>query len=139
MDTAKTVAHRLAVRMLNSAHPDLSLSARLVYDAAAPYAVELHVLEVRPYPEDEPPVCWTFGRELLDRGRHVPSGLGDVLVAPGPGGTVLIELRGTGGTAVLGMPGGQVDDFLADSHSLVPPGEEGRHLDLEGCLARLLV
>ncbi|MGW4645606.1 SsgA family sporulation/cell division regulator [Kitasatospora sp. NPDC004289] len=138
MDTARTVAHRLSIRMPDSAHPDLLLPGRLVYDSADPYAVELVVADSGPYRIDGPPVRWSFARELLDQGRRTPAGLGDVLVASGPGGSVLIELRGGVGVAVLSVPGEQVKHFLEDSYALVPPGEEALHLDVDGCLARLL-
>ncbi|MER5865072.1 SsgA family sporulation/cell division regulator [Kitasatospora sp. NPDC002040] len=138
MDSAKSVAHRLAVRVLSSAHPELVLEGGLVFESGLPYAVHLQVVELRSGSGEEPAVCWTFSRELLDEGRRAPSGVGDVRVAPGPRGTLLIELRGPSGVAVLGIPGGQVERFLEDAFDLVPSGEEGRHLDLEGCLARLL-
>jgi len=85
------VVQCLTIRHLSSPYPDLVLSGRLAYDTAEPYAVYLGVAEVRPSSGGEPPVCWTFGRDLIE-----------------------------------------------EAFDLVPSGEESDHLDLDGCLARLL-
>ncbi|WP_405021120.1 SsgA family sporulation/cell division regulator [Kitasatospora sp. NBC_00070] len=139
MEASKTTLKCLAVRVLSSPYPELVLAGRLAYDSALPYAVYLGVAEVYPFAGGEPPVCWTFGRDLLDRGRRAPAGAGDVRVAPGADGLVLIELRGSAGSAVLGVPGTQVGAFLDEAFALVPAGTETDHLDLDGCLAQLLV
>ncbi|MFD0345619.1 SsgA family sporulation/cell division regulator [Kitasatospora aburaviensis] len=40
--------------------------------------------------------CWYFGRDLLNEGRHSPTGDGDVKIRPGPAGEVLIILQEPG-------------------------------------------
>ncbi|MFF3073386.1 SsgA family sporulation/cell division regulator [Kitasatospora sp. NPDC057904] len=82
-------------------------------------------------------LCWYFGRDLLNEGRHAPAGSGDVRVRPGPAGEVLISLHGPDGHAVLSAPQGAVAGFLADAFTLVPAGSEGDHLDIDTVLARL--
>ncbi|GAA3023267.1 SsgA family sporulation/cell division regulator [Kitasatospora albolonga] len=139
MTTSRSTLHCLAVRILNGPHPDLVLACRLAFDTALPYGVHLGISGARPFADGEPPVCWTFGRDLLDQGLRRPAGQGDVLVAPGPGGTVLVELRGPAGSAVLGLSAEQVGAFLDDAYALVPQGAEGEHLDVDECLTRLLV
>ncbi|MER5863329.1 SsgA family sporulation/cell division regulator [Kitasatospora sp. NPDC002040] len=139
MGASRTVLHHLAVRVLSSPYPDLVLAGRLAYDPSDPYAVFLGVAEVHPFEGGEPPVCWTFGRDLLDRGRREAAGEGDVLIAPAADGTLLIELHGSAGSAVLGVSGAQVGAFLDDAFAQVPAGAESGYLDLEDCLARLLV
>ncbi|MFJ8044018.1 SsgA family sporulation/cell division regulator [Kitasatospora sp. NPDC096147] len=137
MDTSRTTTLSLTVRVLSGPHTVPPLEGRLTFDTALPYAVYLGVSPGRPFTGGEPPVCWTFARDLLARGRRVPSGEGDILIAPGPHGLVLVELRGAAGHAVLGLPAARVEAFLEDAFALVPLGSESDHLDLDACLERL--
>ncbi|MFF2147019.1 SsgA family sporulation/cell division regulator [Kitasatospora sp. NPDC058190] len=82
-------------------------------------------------------LCWHFGRELLNEGRHAPVGNGDVKVRPGPAGEVLITLQGSDGQAVVSAPQDAATGFLADSFTLVPAGSETDHLDVDTVFARL--
>lgn len=125
--------------MLSSPYPEVVLAGRLAYDPVDPYAVYFGVADAHPFGGGEPPVCWTFGRDLLERGRREAVGEGDVLISPAADGSLLIELHGCAGSAVLAVSGAQVEAFLADCFAQVPAGTESAHLDLEECLARLRV
>ncbi|MFF2080069.1 SsgA family sporulation/cell division regulator [Kitasatospora sp. NPDC058162] len=119
--------------------PDVPVDAELRFDASLPYAACL-AFPLTPCgcTGDAARVCWYFSRELLDEGRLGPVGSGDVQIRPGPGGEVLITLRGPVGRAVLSTPEHLVTAFLADTFALVPAGSESDHLDVDAALARLL-
>ncbi|MFF4381431.1 SsgA family sporulation/cell division regulator [Kitasatospora sp. NPDC001547] len=132
--------HPMPVTFPHSPLPDVPVTAELRFDPDLPYAAclafPLTPCECAP---SEAQVCWYFSRELLNEGRHAPTGSGDVLVSPGHEGEVLITLRGPdGGQAVLSAPEGEVSAFLSDSFLLVPAGTESEHLDVDAALARLL-
>ncbi|MEE1782608.1 SsgA family sporulation/cell division regulator [Streptomyces sp. SP17BM10] len=114
--------------------PHVCLEARLRFDASLPYAVCLAFPPVGN--EDE--VQWFFARDLLNEGRHAPTGHGDVTVAPGPEGRVLVTLRTQDGRAVISIPSDAVTAFLLDSFNLVPAGSESGHLDIDAALDRML-
>ncbi|MGW4380655.1 SsgA family sporulation/cell division regulator [Kitasatospora sp. NPDC004531] len=122
------------VTLPHSPYPETAVEARLRFDSAEPYAVCLLFPPLRPGDEA---VEWSFGRELLNEGRHAPAGRGDVVVAPGPDSTVHVTLRGHTGQAVISIPGEAVTGFLIDSFTLVPAGTESSYLDLDAELERL--
>ncbi|WP_354637984.1 SsgA family sporulation/cell division regulator [Kitasatospora camelliae] len=121
-----------AVWLLDSRYPDELIYAELRYDTSRPYSVCLAVGTC------DPEVCWYFGRDLLADGRNEPSGEGDVRVAPGPPGEVLVRLGAGTGTVVVSIPLESVNVFLTECRLLVPPGSEGEHLDIDAALERLL-
>ncbi|MFI2608355.1 SsgA family sporulation/cell division regulator [Kitasatospora sp. NPDC018619] len=123
-----------AVTLPEGPFPDVAVEAQLRFDSASPYAVCLAF----PLLGEDDRAHWVFARELLDRGLHGPAGCGDVTVAPGPEGRVLVTLRSPSARAVISIPGEVVAAFLLDSYRLVPAGSESEHLDLDAALARLL-
>ncbi|MFG2909693.1 SsgA family sporulation/cell division regulator [Kitasatospora sp. NPDC048286] len=124
----------IAVTLPEGPCPELAVEAQLRFDTASPYAV---CLAFPPLGDDDR-AEWTFARELLDGGLHGPVGSGDVTVAPGPAGRLLITLRSLGARAVVSVSAGVVTAFLLDSFRLVPAGAEAEHLDVDAALARLL-
>ncbi len=118
--------------------PDVPVDAELRFDTALPYAACL-AFPVAPCSctGGDARVCWYFSRDLLNEGRHAPTGSGDVTVRPGPAGEVLITLRTPSGRAVLSAPDDAVTAFLAEAFTLVPAGSEPDHLDIDTALARL--
>jgi hypothetical protein len=116
--------------------PDVALTAQLRFETTLPYGVCLAFPSRGPVGET---IEWYFGRDLLDEGRRTACGDGDVLVAPGPDGRVLVTLSPySADRAVVSIPGDAVESFLADSFVLVPRGAESDHLDLDSVLGRLL-
>lgn len=113
------------------------VTAHLEYRSSDPYAVTA----LFDTGADEP-VRWVFSRDLLDEGLVHDVGDGDVAVLPGQDGlgqpTVLLRLVSPTGMAVLEASADDVLEFLGRSYELVPPGEESRHLDIDGCLENLL-
>ncbi|MGW4379123.1 SsgA family sporulation/cell division regulator [Kitasatospora sp. NPDC004531] len=125
-----------SVTLPEGPYPDVALTAQLRFETTLPYGVCLAFPSRGPEGET---IEWFFGRDLLDEGRRTPCGDGDVLVAPGPDGRVLVTLSpSSAGRAVISIPGDAVDALLADAFALVAPGTESEHLDLDSVLAQLL-
>ncbi|WP_030234835.1 SsgA family sporulation/cell division regulator [Streptomyces sp. NRRL S-350] len=129
-----TASRSTAVTLPEGPFPQVAVDAELRFDASLPYAVCLAF----PPLDDGGEVQWVFARELLNEGRHTPVGHGDVAVAPGRDGQVLVTLRSPAGRAVISIPSDAVAAFLYDSYAVVPAGTESAHLDLDSALARLL-
>ncbi|MFI0714508.1 SsgA family sporulation/cell division regulator [Streptomyces inhibens] len=111
------------------------LPAELHYDMTDPYAVRLSIGAPAARPVD-----WVFARSLLTEGLHRPAGTGDVLVIPRHRcrpGSVRIVLRSAVGHALVDIAVSAVDAFLRQTVSLVPPGTESRHIDMDRTLAEL--
>ncbi|MGW2044685.1 SsgA family sporulation/cell division regulator [Streptomyces sp. NPDC001858] len=111
------------------------LPAELRYATADPYAVRLSLGAPHAGPVD-----WVFSRALLTECLRTPSGIGDVLVTPRYGGglsTVRIVLRSPAGTALIEIATRPVAAFLRKTVSLVSPGTEGRHIDMDRTLTEL--
>ncbi|MER6304379.1 SsgA family sporulation/cell division regulator [Kitasatospora sp. NPDC001539] len=125
-----------AVTLPEGPFPDIAVEAHLRFDTSLPYAVCLAFPPVGEQGGDE--IQWFFARDLLNEGRHAPSGCGDVTVRPGPEGQVLVTLRSRDGRAVISIPSDAVTAFLLDSFALVPAGSETDHLDIDDALGRIL-
>ncbi|KUJ53804.1 hypothetical protein ADL25_07670 [Streptomyces sp. NRRL F-5122] len=114
------------------------LSAEFCYDMADPYAVRLSfsTLEIEP-------VVWVFARLLLEEGMHRPVGVGSVLVSP-PHWChrdfmrIVLRSRADEGAARIEVPSVEVGEFLRRSYTLVPPGAESLHVDVDRALAALM-
>jgi hypothetical protein len=108
----------------------------LGYHRPDPYAVTMTFLTA-----DEP-LVWTFGRDLLVRGMHEPSGDGDVHVAPSINesgrAVVLITLSSPDGSLLLEARSDHVGEFLDRTLALVPCGTEAPHLSLDDLIAQIL-
>ncbi|MFF2078626.1 SsgA family sporulation/cell division regulator [Kitasatospora sp. NPDC058162] len=133
----KSAVRPLPVTFPGSLLPDVLVDAELRFDATLPYAACLVFPSAPSGRASDAGLCWYFGRDLLNEGRHVPVGDGDVTVRPGCAGEVLITLHGSDGLAVVSAPQDAVTGFLADSFTLVPAGTETDHLDVDAILARL--
>ncbi|MFD8085041.1 SsgA family sporulation/cell division regulator [Kitasatospora sp. NPDC059722] len=123
-----------SVTLPEGAFPHVALEAQLRFDSSLPYAVCLAF----PALGDGEERRWFFARDLLNEGRHGRVGRGDVTVAPGPEGRVLVTLCGHDRRAVISIPSDVVTAFLLDSFNLVPAGCESGHLDIDTAVARLL-
>ncbi|MER5201286.1 SsgA family sporulation/cell division regulator [Streptomyces sp. NPDC002755] len=111
------------------------LPAELRYDTSDPYAVCLSLGAPVARPVD-----WVFSRALLTEGLRTPSGIGDVMVIPRHGGglrTVRIVLRSNAGAALIEIATRPVAAFLRKTVSLVSPGTESRHIDMDRALTEL--
>ena len=114
----------------------LPVDCELRYDASDSYAVTAIFSTVNQS------VSWTFARCLLEQGRFVPTGEGDIAVRPALDdqgcAAVGIELNSPDGSAVLRVPGSDVARFLELSQAVVPDGEEMSGVDLDAAIDDLL-
>ena len=125
---------------------DVCLEFRMIvsYDWHDPYAIRLDFpLEdeekERGYGgDDDQPPSWTFGRELIAEGLHEPTGEGDVHVWPFGSDLVMVELRSDAGSALIAVPARELRTFLFLTYAEVPPGYEGRNLEMDRLLHDLM-
>jgi hypothetical protein len=119
--------------VMMSFHVSEELSFRipveLRYETRDPYAVRMTF-----HLPGDAPVTWAFGRELLLDGINVPSGDGDVHIAPtGPQGLsdVAIRLQVGGDRALFRVSAAPLVAFLDRTDKLVPLGQERTLADFE--------
>jgi len=106
---------------------DASIRVRLHYAHDNPYAVQLYL----DLPADMALSHWVVAPEVLADGLATSSGIGDVMVRPGPYGSLSVVL-GIGVPLVwLLLPMAKVHAFLQATYELVPPGCEPQFLDLD--------
>jgi hypothetical protein len=116
----------------------LPVEACFRYDPKDPYAITV-VFQAET--TDGSLACWVFGRELLAAGLDKSAGLGDVRLKPRwrPWGrVVMFSLSAPDGQARLKARRRVLARLLEQAYSLVPRGEESDHLDIDGCIAKLL-
>ncbi|MFI2378294.1 SsgA family sporulation/cell division regulator [Streptomyces sp. NPDC018964] len=111
------------------------LTARFLYDCSDPYAVRVRFPAVH---SGHAPTTWTFARSLLEEGRRVTSGEGDVRIIPCGSDYVGMELRNDSGQALILLTTKSLCRFLSETYRRVPAGHEHHRLDLDDVLTRLL-
>lgn len=99
------------------------VSVTLSYSPYDPFAVTMDIA-----PAGQRTVRWVFERELLKRGRHTKSGIGDVTVEPEVY-QVHVHLSSPSGSGTISMPTLDVREFLDVTYDAVPTGEETYDLD----------
>jgi hypothetical protein len=124
----------------------LPVRARLEYDPADPYAVQV-IFRAQPAVDGTddgagaPGVSWSFARDLLLDGLTEPTGMGDVRVWPwrtGNDPVVAMALTSPDGHALFTVSRRDLRDFVARTFAVVPRGEERSYLDVDAALAELL-
>jgi len=131
-----TVADQLSARGV------VQVAVRLSWRESDPYAVELVFLVGDSGCDD---VGWFLARDLLARGLHTSSGVGDIHVRPdgeccpdcGQDVTV-IELDAPSGCAVFEFLTAELAEFLDATYDQVPPGAESLVIDIDAEIALLL-
>ncbi len=114
------------------------VTVRATYRSSAPYEVALEFLT-----DGESLGRWVFARDLLTQGSVRAAGIGDVRVW-----TAAVPDGGPERVHLFLDNGSEHCLFVADRHhialwcavmsTLVPPGTEPRHMDVDGLLHRLL-
>jgi len=137
-----SIAVPLDIHITAAGLPPIPLPAEFRYDRGDPYAVCLAVGAPTTASVD-----WVFARSLLTEGLKRPAGIGDVRVTPrrlsaaghpAPSAAVRILLRTRdGATATLEIRASAVVSFLRRTESMVAPGTEHHHLDLDRVATRL--
>ncbi|MEU1091628.1 SsgA family sporulation/cell division regulator [Streptomyces sp. NPDC005576] len=131
-----SIAYAVVAHVHVADEPAVSLPAELRYERTDPCAVRLAIGTM-----SSSTVDWVFARDLLTEGMVRPAGSGSILVTPRrahQGDVVRIVVRSPAGSAVLDIAAPEVTAFLERAARVVPPGEEGLHLDLDRLVADLL-
>lgn len=137
MRSVRTVAHELPVRLVLSHDLSVSIPAALQYDADDPYAVRA----VFHPPAQSGTVEWLLSRDLLAQALSEHTGHGDVRMWPTSDSgrdAVRMALSTPAGSALLEFPAQDVESFLHETRTAVPPGTESSRFDLDTELAQLL-
>ncbi|WP_420919161.1 SsgA family sporulation/cell division regulator [Streptomyces olivaceus] len=113
----------------------LPLTADFLYDCSAPYEVRVRFA---PVSGGHVPTTWTFARSLLEEGRRVPSGQGDVRIAPRGTGYVGLELRNDSQQALILLTTKSLCRFVSETYWRVPAGHKHHQLDLDAGLTGIL-
>jgi hypothetical protein len=136
MPAAPDVVTHVTLDLIGPEGPE-PFEAELRYHVRDPYAVTVV------FDRDGHEVTWVFGRGLLIKGLHEPTGEGDVQVFPSVGAdgraVVLLGLRSSTGHALVQAEARDVLSFLACTTRLVWPGDESAHLGVDDAIAALLV
>jgi hypothetical protein len=130
------IEQALEARLVAAAPLMATISAALQYDRTDPFAVRMTF--PAPATLDGVEVCWTFARELLMDGLEGPTGEGDVQVRPYGTDRTVLEFHAPEGTALVHVRNHDLRRFLRRTITLVAPGEEERHIDLDHDLAELM-
>lgn len=130
------VSSEIDVRLVTTGDATVPLPVELRYDPRDPFAVRA---TFRTGPGGG--VRWVFAREMLAAGIRTATGEGDVRVWPSTlnaGATIYISLSSPDGKALLEAPGRLLNDFIARTYLVVPPGTESRYLDIDSAIEHLL-
>ncbi|MFI6876910.1 SsgA family sporulation/cell division regulator [Streptomyces sp. NPDC050400] len=130
------IEQAVEARLVAAAPRMASIPATLRYDARDPFAVCMAF--PAPATLEGVEVCWTFARDLLAGGVTESVGSGDVRVRPYGYDRTVLEFHAVEGTAIVHVRTGELRQFLDDTTRLVPTGDEGLHVDVDGDLAELL-
>lgn len=108
----------------SSSGKQVPVSVTLSYDDQDPFAVTMDIS-----PAEHRTIRWAFERDLLKRGRHTKSGIGDVTVEPEVY-QVHVHLSSPDGHGTITMPTLDVREFLDVTYDAVPDGWEAYDLDM---------
>jgi hypothetical protein len=129
------VSQSIALELIDPSGEATPMRADLSFDPSDPYAV------TATFQTATGPVRWTFGRDLLMEGLYEPTGDGDVHVWPcldsDGHAVVIVELCSPDGEALVQARSGDVTLFVDRMTSLVAPGTESEHLDLDAAIAAI--
>ncbi|MEK2475627.1 MULTISPECIES: SsgA family sporulation/cell division regulator [Streptomyces] len=132
-----TAKRTLEMQLLLGPDETIPVAGRFSYRSDRPYEVEVAFIS-----RGETVATWLFARDLLIDGLHDEVGHGDVRVWPthraGGAHRVHIELATDDSVCELAVRTTELTAWLEQTTAIVPPGHEGRHLDIDAHLARLL-
>lgn len=132
-----TAKRTLEMRLLLGPDAVIPVAGRFSYRSDRPYEVEVAFIS-----RGRTVATWLFARDLLVDGLSAEAGHGDVRVRPfhEPDGQrrVCIDLSTDDTSCALSVRATELTSWLEQTAAIVPPGQEGRHLDMDAHLARLL-
>jgi Streptomyces sporulation and cell division protein, SsgA len=112
---------------------EMQMVIEVAWRRCDPWAIELT------FPGRDGDVVWLIGRDLLLAGLLAPAGHGDVRVFPsGPDERAALHLSSPNGQLFIELEEFELEDFLNDTYTAVPAGEELLWIPLDQELAELL-
>ena len=129
------VTAELSMRMVVDSDRSIEVPCSLEYRAEEPFAIRAT------FSTGVAEIEWMFSRDLILEGLQRPSGEGDIVIWPEAArnrSLVLLALSSPSGQAVLECDRSHVELFLRRTFQIVPLGEEGAALDVEGWIAGIL-
>jgi hypothetical protein len=129
------VTAELSLRMVVDSERTIEVPCSLEYRAEEPYAVRAT------FRTGVADIEWMFSRDLLLEGLQRPSGEGDIVIWPENGGEqplILLALNSPSGQAVLECDRPHVELFMRRTFQIVPVGQEGDCLDVDGLISAIL-
>lgn len=133
---ARAYADTIPGTLINLNEPTRShaASVTLSYTRDDPYAVTATITLATKCDTAD----WLLSRDLLRGGLHNLSGIGDAIAWPEDGGVLHLVLTGEGGRAALQLDAVEVARFLDRTDRIVHPGDESRHVDIDGAIRAML-
>ncbi|MGW1379689.1 SsgA family sporulation/cell division regulator [Streptomyces sp. NPDC002446] len=132
-----TAKRTLEMQLVLGPRDAVPVAGRFSYRSDRPYEVEVAFIS-----RGRTVSTWLFARDLLIGGLREEVGEGDVRVwafrRPGEARRVHIELSTGSSVCELSVRATELTAWLEQTAAIVPPGHEGRFLDLDTHLARLL-
>ncbi|WP_258527832.1 SsgA family sporulation/cell division regulator [Streptomyces sp. NBRC 110611] len=132
-----TAKRTFEMQLLLGPDDTVPVAGRFSYRSDRPYEVEVAFIS-----RGHTVTTWVFARDLLLGGLCGEVGEGDVRVwpfrRPGEARRVHIELATVDSLCELSVRATELTAWLEQTAAIVAPGEEGRYLDLDDQLARLL-
>ena len=136
MNTAPSgLTQSVTLELIDAVGTATPMQADLTYDPRDPFAVTAVFMT------GAGNVRWTFGRDLLVEGVYEPAGDGDVHVWPcldsDGHAVVIIELCSPDGEALVQARTTDLTTFVERMTTLVAPGTESEHLDIDATIAAI--
>lgn len=110
---------------------EVPLTAVFRYTATDPLAVSVL------FRAGEMQIEWTFARDLLEEGLSFAAGIGDVLIGPESGTRIQMILRSPEGSAKMLCDRDALQQFLDQTHDVIPAGQESLNLAIDELVASL--
>ncbi|MEU6820798.1 SsgA family sporulation/cell division regulator [Streptomyces atriruber] len=131
-----TLEQPARARLITPEGRERALPVVLRYAAEDPLAVQMAFPSQASL--DGAEVTWIFARQLLEEGLGAPAGSGDVHIWPCGRARTVLEFHSHQGLALVQFDKLALRRFLVRSYAVVPAGGEGKGLDLDQGLSRLL-
>ncbi len=132
--TTLTARDTAQMHLIDSEGNRGAVAVEMGYDPADPFAMSFTFMT-------STPVTWTFARDLIATGIYEPTGEGDVHVWPclstNGCAVVIVELSSNDGSIMIECGLREIAAFVRRMHTMVAPGTEADHLNLDQELARL--
>jgi hypothetical protein len=133
---ATSIVQLIAMEMIDETGAAVATGVEFGYDSTDPYAVSAT------FDASHDDIRWSLARDLLANGLFEPSGDGDVHAWPTLSASgraaVILELCSASGCAMLQADTADILAFLDRTNTIVKPGTESGHLDVDTLIGAIL-